>query len=88
VAAIPPPPAPTAPPLAYRYLGEMVDPAGKRYVYLGKGDKEIPVTAGTLLEEGYVVDAIGAEGIQVRYPPLDERSVINIPPANREPSTP
>jgi len=81
VVVAPPPPAPTAPPLTYRYLGQMVDPSGKRLVYLGKGDKDVLVAVGTLLDEGYVVEAISADGIQLHYPPLDVRAVINIPPA-------
>jgi hypothetical protein len=74
-----PPPVPTAPPLAYRYLGQMVDPSGKRFVYLGKADKEMPVTVGTQLEEGYVVQSIGPEGIRLHYPPLDAHAVIPMP---------
>lgn len=79
-AAPPVPPTPTAPPLNYRYLGQMIDPAGTRLVYLGRADKEVPVAVGTQLDEGYVVDAINANGIQLRYPPLDTRAVISIPP--------
>lgn len=86
VVVAPPPPAPTAPPLAYRYLGQMVDPAGKRLVYLGKGDKDVLVAVGTQLDEGYVVESITADGIQLHYPPLDVRAVINIPPARDTPA--
>lgn len=86
VAEAPPPPAPTAPPLSYRYLGQMVDPSGKRLVYLGKGDKDVLVAVGTQLDEGYVVEAIAADGIQLHYPPLDMRAVINIPPARDTPA--
>lgn len=80
--APPPPAAPTAPPLAYRYLGQMVDPSGTRYVYLGKADRELPVAVGTRLEEGYVVESIGPEGIRLHYPPLDAHAVIPLPPDN------
>jgi hypothetical protein len=82
VVVAPPPPAPTAPALPYRYLGQMVDPSGKRYVYLGKADKEMPVAVGTQLDEGYVVEAIAADGVHVHYPPLDTRAVISIPADN------
>jgi len=81
VVVAPPPPAPTAPPLTYRYLGQMVDPSGQRLVYLGKGDKDVLVAVGTQLDEGYVVETISTDGIQLHYPPLDVRAVINIPPA-------
>ena len=76
-----PPPPPAAPPLTYRYVGQMLDPSGKQLVYLGKADKDFPVIVGTRLDEGYVVEAITADGIRLHYPPLDARAVINIPAA-------
>ncbi len=82
VAPIPQPaPTPIAPPLDYRYLGQMIDPSGKRLVFLGKAEREVLVAVGAQLEEGYMVDAIAPDGIQLRYPPLDLRAVIPIPPA-------
>jgi len=75
-----PAPQPTAPALNYRYLGRLVDPTGKVSVYLAKGAKELLVEVGTQLDEGYVVEALGADAIRLHYPPLDTRAVINIPP--------
>ena len=83
---VPPPPVPAAPPLAYRYLGEMTDPGGQRFVYLSKGDKEYPVTVGSKLDEGYVVESITAETIGLYYPMLGLRAAIHIQPV-QEPST-
>jgi hypothetical protein len=85
--ALPPPPAtaaaPAAPPLPYRYLGQMLDPTGKRFVYLSRSDSmEVLVSVGTRLDEGYLVEAIGADGIQLHYPPLGTRAVIHIPPSS------
>lgn len=85
--AAPPPPAPMAPALSYRYVGQMVDPAGKRYVYLGNADKELLVVVGTQLDGGYVVEAIDASAVRLHYPPLDTRAVINIP-VTKESSNP
>ena len=72
-----PPPSPPA--LNYRYLGQMTDPAGRRMVYLSGGDRDVTVALGTRLDEGYVVEAITAEGIRLHYPALDVRTVIPIP---------
>ena len=83
-APAPPPPPPT---LNYRYLGQMTDPSGQQYVYLAKPDKDVPVTVGTRLDEGYVVEAITADAVRVVYPPLDSRAVIPIPPS-RDPASP
>jgi hypothetical protein len=81
----PAPPPPSAPPLDYRYLGRMVDPAGKHYVYLGRtGDaaaSAIAVSVGTRLDEGYVVEAISTDSIRLVYPPLDTHIAIDIPAA-------
>ncbi|WAC72434.1 hypothetical protein OU995_23230 [Roseateles sp. SL47] len=81
----PPPPAPTAPPLNYRYLGSMVDPEGARKVYLARADKDVLVEAGTRLEEGYRVEAITDDEIRLIYEPLQQRTVIRIPPAQPTP---
>lgn len=75
------PPLPTPPALNYRYLGQMTDPLGNKLHYLIKADKDVPVTVGTRLDEGYVVQAITADLISLHYAPLDARVDIRIPPA-------
>src|SRR5258706_3856091 len=77
----PPAPAPQAPPLNLRYLGSMVTPDGQRLVYLGRGDTALTVATGDRLDEGYVVESIGAEGITLVYPPLGTKVTVPIPPA-------
>ena len=76
----PPPPAPMAPPLAYRYLGRMIDPSGAQLVYLARAEAAVAVAVGARLEEGYVVEEIGPAGIRLHYPPLDAHAVIPVPP--------
>jgi hypothetical protein len=87
VAAAPPPapPAPVvrqAPPQNYRYLGSLVDPSGQQWVYLARGDSAITVSAGTRLDEGYVVEAIDAQAVHLHYAPLDTHVAIIIPPVS------
>lgn len=80
----PPPPPPMAPTLSYRFLGRFVGPDGKTLVYLTRPDgRDLPVGVGTRLDEGYVVEAITAEAVKLHYPPLDQRTSIPIPPAER-----
>ena len=88
LAPVPPPPVPQpqAPPLNYRYLGQMSDPSGAMRVYLAKADTAVAVTIGTQLEEGYIVQTIDSSGIRLHYPPLDAHAVIPVPPAP-DPST-
>lgn len=71
---------PAAPPLNYRYLGSMTAPGGDTQVFLVRGDMVIAVVAGQPIDDGYVVQAITDEGVQLHYPPLDVRAVIPIPP--------
>ena len=70
----PPPP----PPMPYRYLGQMLDPAGKRLVYLTRPDKDVSVSVGTRLDEGYVVEAIDDKSVRLLFPPQNVRMVIPI----------
>lgn len=73
------PPAPVAPPLNYRYLGKMTDPSGRKWVYLATPDKELAVSLGTRLDEGYVVEAIRPDGVHLAYPPLGIKALIPVP---------
>lgn len=76
----PPPPAlPVAPPLRYRFLGQMTDPAGQRWVYLGKDQQELAVTTGTALEDGYVATAIELGAVRLRHVATETDAVIEIP---------
>lgn len=77
--------APMPPQLAYRYLGQMTDPSGQQRHFLARMDKDVPVAVGTLLDEGYVVEAITTDAIRLHYPPLNTRVEIRIPPS-RDPS--
>ena len=75
------PPAPTAPPLNYVYMGSMIDPSGRRWTYVSKGSINLPISIGTTLEEGYIVESISAEAIELSYAALNARASIAIPPA-------
>lgn len=87
VAAPPPPfepPAPMAPPMNYRYVGQMRAPDGTLSLYLSRGvDAPVPVAIGDRLGDGYVVESVSDEGVQLVYPPLGVKASVNIPPAQR-----
>lgn len=70
-----PPPAPTPPPMPYRVAGQVVHD-GVAQVVLAKGDRVITVREGQLLEDGYRVDSIRADGVTLVYIPLDARQHI------------
>lgn len=75
--AEPTPPAPPA--ISYRFLGRMTDPEGKSVVYLAGSGRELQVSVGTTLPEGYVVESMDEAGVHLRYPPLDARAIVSIP---------
>ena len=79
----PPPPQPvvTPPPMGYRYLGQMVDPQGRTFVYLAKADKEYPARVGTEMDDGYVVEAVTATSIRMRHTASGARADVAIPPS-------
>lgn len=70
---------PSPPSLNYRFLGLLMDPQGLRKVFLARADKEFLVEKGSLLEEGYLVEAITAEEVKLVYEPLQHRVSIPIP---------
>lgn len=79
VAYSPAPAMPTTPAVDYRYLGQMIGPAGQRLIYLAKGEQLIPVQVGTRLDDGFVVEAMEANGLKLHYPPSGSRALIPMP---------
>jgi hypothetical protein len=71
---------PQAPPLTYQFWGRMVTPTGQRLTYLARGEIILPVSVGDRLEEGYVVEAVSDDGVQLLYPPLNQRVTVPIAP--------
>lgn len=78
VPLLPPPPAP-APALTYRFVGRMLNPDGKRFVYIAQGDTILAVQVGTQLKEGYVVESISDAAIDLLYPPLQQHVSMPLP---------
>lgn len=76
----PPPPLPSAPAVRARFLGRMVTPSGDRLVFLAAGDKTVLAQAGDLLEDGYVVDSVTDQAVVLRYPALDVKVTLPLPP--------
>lgn len=76
----PPPPLPSAPAVRARFLGRMVTPAGDRLVFLAAGDKTVLAQTGDMLEDGYVVDSVTDQEVVLRYPALDVKVTLPLPP--------
>ncbi len=62
----------------------MLDPSGKRLLYLARGDAAVLVGVGDRVDEGYTVESLTAESVVLVYPPTDTRVSIPIPGAPRQ----
>lgn len=73
------PPA-MAPPLTYRFFGRMSTPDGQTLVLLARGEQVFQIAVGTVLDDGYRVDAIQDDRVQLSFQPLGVVVELPIPP--------
>ncbi len=78
-APVVPPPPPSPPTQDYRYLGRMTGPDGSQQILLGRGETLVSITKGTVLDNGFVVEAISTDAVVLTYPTLGFRTSISIP---------
>lgn len=83
VVAPPPPPVPTAPPLNLSFAGRVRDPDGKESIYLTWGDKTLNAELGSVLANGYRVERISADAIDLLYVELNTPARLALPTAPR-----
>lgn len=85
---VPPPPAPVvaqpvvpvAPPLPFRYVGQLEDAEGKVIIYLARGEMVHTVRVGDVLEEQYRFDALDNGQATLTYLPMNQQQMLAIPP--------
>lgn len=65
------PPAPTAPPLPYQYIGSYTPEGQKPVFFLSKGDRVFDVHVGDTLESTYTVDGFNKTELLLTYKPLN-----------------
>lgn len=65
-----PPPPPSAPPLAFTFLGRMVD-KGEVTIFLSKSGQQYTVKVNDVLDDTYRVDKITAANAVLTYIPLN-----------------
>lgn len=75
-----PPVVPVAPPLPFRYVGQLEDGDGKVTIYLARGDDVHTVRVGDLLAEQYRLDAMDNGQIILTYLPMNQQQMLAIPP--------
>jgi hypothetical protein len=81
----PPPPGsvkpepPMAPPLPFRYFGQMVED-GVPVVFLERGTRNYAVKQGDNIDGSYRVDQIRRDAVLITYLPLDMKQTLSIGP--------
>jgi hypothetical protein len=71
-------PAPSAPPLPFKYLGRMADD-DSQVVFLEKNQATLSAAAGDRLENDYQVESIADSAVHFIYLPLGTKQILNIP---------
>jgi hypothetical protein len=71
------PPKPTAPPLPFRLLGQMIDD-GTATLFLTQGSQSYSVKAGDTINDQYRLEAVTESQATFMYLPLQERQVLVI----------
>ena len=74
------PPPPSAPPLPFRYVGQMTDATGQLLVYLAQGDDVLLVKVGEQLAGSYRLYSIDDTKLVLTYIPLNQQQMLVIPP--------
>lgn len=70
------PPPPPAPRPAFRWLGEVVGPDGRRLVVVATGSETSVVTPGGVLPGGVVVESVDDDGVRLRLPATGEQWLV------------
>jgi len=80
VAAPPPapPPPPTAPPVPFKFIGQIEDKAAKPAAFITKGDALFIVHVGDVVENTYRVESFNAAQVVITYLPLQQRQTIDV----------
>lgn len=71
----PPPPKPTAPPLPFQFLGQLIED-GEVRVFINHQGRHLVVKAGDVINGTYTVEAISPSHIVFIYQPLQEHQTL------------
>lgn len=78
-------PKPSAPPFPYKYAGWVNDGSGAVQVFLQKGNQLIPIKRGAMLDDGWRVDALTEDRIEVSFVPLGQQLTMSLASLTGEP---
>ncbi len=72
-----PPPAPTAPPLQFTYIGKAIE-GNRTWVFLSQDGENYVTRVGQKVDDQYRLDTINEEEVLFTYLPLDTRQTLAI----------
>ena len=72
-----PPPAPTPPPLQFKYIGKAIE-GNKTWVFLTQNDENFIARIGEKVDEQYRLDTINDESVTLTYLPLNAKQTLPI----------
>ncbi len=78
--AVAQPVVPVAPPMPFRYVGQLEASEGKVTIYLARGETVYTVRVGDVLDEQYRLDAMDNGQITLTYLPMNQQQMLAIPP--------
>jgi hypothetical protein len=73
-------PAPSAPPLNLRYTGRMLGPDGSLSIFALLDNEPVLLTVGKQLSNGFRVEKISEQAVELLYPPLNTSGTLALPP--------
>lgn len=74
-----PPPPPQPPPHNLTFAGRMTAPDGSQLVYVNSGNTSLTLVAGQTLPNGYRVESITAQAVELSYPPMNTTARLDLP---------
>jgi hypothetical protein len=71
------PPAPTPPPLQFKYIGKAIE-GNQTWVFLTQADENYIARIGEKIDDQYRLDTISDESVTLTYLPLNAKQVLPI----------
>ena len=73
------PPVPVAPPLPFKYVGQLGEFSDKNVIYLSKGDTVYTVSVGDVIESQYRLDSVNEAQLTFTFMPMNAQQILPIP---------
>ena len=72
-------PQPMAPPMTLSFAGRVTEPNGDVKIFVQLDGKTFAIEPGLVLSNGYVVDSVTDQTVELSYPPLNSSARLELP---------